>query len=135
MTDIYTTVAQEAWRNGRTTRMTEDAAMTEQRLEFLASLLRKTLDDAAAAEAYAKQRYDYADYLRAIIDRERVDPTHVVHEDEADPPVGNGSTLSGPTPAVPPAQSPGPLDKPTPPAGGRDDDPAAGGAKGGGLWT
>lgn len=139
MTDIYTSVAQDAWRNGRQTRMTEDTVKQEQRLEYLAGLMAAAGTAAANAEKFAKERREEESYLRALIERERVDPTPVSEVGPADtepvssaPLNGGGSLLSGSHPAVPPAM-PGPF-PPPPSLPGREDDPADGGT-GGTPWT
>lgn len=75
MTDIYADTARSEVEAGRTTRMTEEAARQAERQKYLAHLLQETLTKAENAEAFAQKMRDHAVYLRAVIDRERLDPT------------------------------------------------------------
>lgn len=100
---IFDSVALEALRNGRTTRMTDSTARTEQRLEMLAATLADTRQRRQNAEQAAIRLADFETYLSALIERERTSPTladapadAVNGTDQAPPPEhGVGSTLSG----------------------------------------
>jgi hypothetical protein len=80
MIDIGTSVALDAQRSGRTTRMTDQMARQEQRLKLLAATLADTRRRRMNAQAFVQEALDSEAYLQALIERERVNPTPVPDE-------------------------------------------------------
>lgn len=92
MTDIGTSVARDALRSGKATRMTEEMARQDMNLEFLAETLAQTINRRTEAEAFVRRQRQYETYLRALIERERVSPTS--------PPVDPPGPATPPDPAT-----------------------------------
>lgn len=131
MTDIGTSVAMHAQRTGRNTRMTDHIARQEENLLVLARALDDLQRRRADAQAFVQEAIGGEAYLKALIERERVNPTLV-----PDPPhpavpstpglVPPGPDVKGtaglrlpgtvPDSAAPDAEAPAPSSKGSPPS-------------------